>query len=124
MSRKRRLPAFVMAPLVLALSAACRQPRNPAERPSVWSVQLSTEPVSLDPALAEDGASLRVLSNVMQGLVGYNGSGELENQLADSYQISPDGKRYEFKLRATARWSDGTPVTAEQFVAGFRRALS
>lgn len=87
-------------------------------------VQLAGEPVSLDPALAEDGHSLRVLGNVMDGLLGYDVDGELEPRLAETYQVSANGLRYEFTLRPGARWSDGKPVEARHFVAGLRRALS
>src|SRR5688500_6104194 len=54
---------------------ACTRTAGPAVR--VLQVQLSAEPVSLDPALAEDGAAFRILANVMEGLVGYDGAGEL-----------------------------------------------
>jgi oligopeptide transport system substrate-binding protein len=90
--------------------------------PSVLHVQLSAEPVSLDPALSEDGVSMQVLGNTMEGLVGYDGSGRLQLRLAQSYQVSKDRKRYEFQIRPDARWSDGKPVTAADFVTGIRRA--
>ena len=80
--------------------------------------------MTLDPALAEDGASLRVLCNTMEGLVGYDGSGRLQNFLAEASTVSPDGKRYEFTLRKEARWSDGKAVTAADFVTGSVRALT
>jgi oligopeptide transport system substrate-binding protein len=85
-------------------------------------VQLSSEPVSLDPARAEDGVSLRILGNVMEGLVGYDGQGKLVNRLAASFTVSRDGKTYRFKLRKHVKWSDGKPVTASEFVAAIKRA--
>jgi oligopeptide transport system substrate-binding protein len=87
-------------------------------------IQLGSEPASLDPSLAEDGASLRVLFNTMDGLVGYDGAGKLQNQLAESYGVSADGTRYEFTLRGGAKWSDGQPVQASDFVTALRRALA
>jgi oligopeptide transport system substrate-binding protein len=78
----------------------------------------------LDPAIAEDGVALRVLANVMDGLVGYNGDDQLENRLAESYEISPDFKKIEFRIRNSARWSDGKPVKAEEFVEGMRRSFA
>ncbi len=44
--------------------------------------------------------------------------------LAESWEISPDGRVYTFRLRANARWSDGEPITAEDLVQSFRRIIS
>jgi len=106
-----------MSLLVTALSC------SRAPDPSILRVQLSAEPVSLDPALSEDGVSMQVLGNTMEGLVGYDGSGRLQLRLAQSYQVSKDRKRYEFQIRPDAKWSDGKPVMAADFVAGIRRAI-
>lgn len=95
---------------------------DPRDRPI--RIQLGAEPVSLDPAIAEDGAALRILANTMDGLVGYDGKSALKKKLAESFSISQDGRRMEFSLRKNARWSDGKIVSADDFVVGFRRALS
>src|SRR5687768_1345738 len=60
---------------------------------SALRVQLPYEPISLDPSLAEDGVSLQVLNNIWDGLVGYDARGQLQNRLAESYQVSQDGKK-------------------------------
>jgi oligopeptide transport system substrate-binding protein len=44
--------------------------------------------------------------------------------VAERWEVSPDGIAYTFHLRADAKWSDGTPVTARDFVASFRRILT
>ena len=87
-------------------------------------VQVSGEPVSLNPALTEDLYGYEILANTMDGLVGYDGAGKLENRLAISYELSADGSSYRFKLRPGIRWSDGRPVEASHIVEGFRRAAS
>ena len=87
------------------------------------TVQLSSEPVSLDPSFAEDGMSLRVLYNTMDGLFGYDGTGKLESRLAESYEVSESRTKYIFKLKK-AVWSDGEIVRPEHFVAGIRRSLA
>ena len=100
-------------------------PSSPQSRAptSLIRVQLHHEPVSLDPALAEDGVSLLILNNLFEGLMGYDGSGKLVNRMAESYSISADRKRYEFSLRKNAKWSDGEPVRVQDFITGLRRAL-
>ncbi len=86
-------------------------------------MQLAMEPVSLDPALADDDVSTRILANVREGLLAYDSDGKLVPGLASSYRASDGGKRYEFTIRSNARWSDGKPVVAEDFVRGIRRSL-
>ncbi len=94
-----------------------------AEAPREFRAHLIMEPLSLDPALADDDVSTRVLVNVMDGLMGYDGAGTLKYKLAKSVSVSKDGKRYVFKLRANTVWSDGKAITPEQFVLGIKRAL-
>ena len=78
----------------------------------------------MDPSLVEDGISLRVINNIMQGLVGYDGAGHFQKRLAESYEISPDGKTYTFKIRPDALWTDGKSVVAQDFVTGLHRAMN
>jgi oligopeptide transport system substrate-binding protein len=91
---------------------------------AVIRIHLTSDPVTLDPWLAEDGISLRILNNVMQGLVEYDLDGKLQPALAESWKVSKDGLTLEFLLRSHARWSDGRTVKAEEFAAGIRHALS
>lgn len=111
---------FVFLPI---LNPGCIKTQPKSSSSQELSVQLVNEPLSLDPAFAEDGVSLQVLANVFEGLVGYDGQGNLQNQLAESYSISSDGKIYEFSLRKNAKWSDGRPVQVQDFVLAFQRLL-
>lgn len=86
-------------------------------------MHLPSEPVTLDPALTEDDFAVKVLCNTMDGLVGYDNAGELHPKLASKIDVSADGKRYVFTLRESAKWSDGKPVTASEFVLGLTRTL-
>jgi len=106
--------------LMISIQAGCRNP-TPS---GALRVQLSNEPVSMDPTLAEDGVALRVLANLMDGLVGYDGAGKLQPRLAESWEWSGDGKQLKFKLRQNARWSDGQPVRPVDFLTSIRRALA
>jgi oligopeptide transport system substrate-binding protein len=87
-------------------------------------IQFTADPVSLDPSLAEDGLSLRILNNMMEGLVRIGPEGELQPALARSWDFRDDGRTIEFELRPQARWSDGRTVRAADFVTGMRRSLS
>lgn len=106
-------------------SRGCGAPSERAlqKQNQVITIQLTGEPVSLDPSLAEDGLSLRVLSNLMDGLVGFDSEGKLRNLLAESYRISEDGLHYAFTLRPGAKWSDDRPIQAQDFVFALKRAM-
>ncbi len=76
---------------------------------------------SLDPAVVDDGESVKVITNVFDTLVGFKpGSLELQPGLAESWTTSADGLVWTFKLRE-ARFHDGTPVDAEAVVFSFER---
>jgi oligopeptide transport system substrate-binding protein len=112
--------AFLIACLILG-GAGCK--RSKVGAGTALQMQLWAEPVSLDPALAEDGVALRVLGNVMDGLMGVDSQGNLEHRLASGHTFSPDGLRYVFQLRGEAAWSDGVPVLAKHVVDGILRGL-
>ncbi|MDD4901525.1 MAG: ABC transporter substrate-binding protein [Patescibacteria group bacterium] len=56
---------------------------------------------------------------IYSALFKYDGNGQLENDLAESYQVSADGKAYTIKLRSDARWQDGEKITADDVVSTF-----
>lgn len=81
------------------------------------------EPGSLDPARAEGVHAFNVISDLYEGLLTLDASGDIVPGVAESWTVSGDGLTYTFRLRDDARWSDGVPVLAEHFVAGMRRTL-
>jgi ABC-type oligopeptide transport system substrate-binding subunit len=81
------------------------------------------DPGSLDPALAEDVHAFNVLLDLYEGLLTVSADGTTAPGVAASWEVSPDGLEYRFHLRTDAVWSDGRPVTAQHFVAGFRHAV-
>jgi oligopeptide transport system substrate-binding protein len=108
----------------LICATACTPKDSKLNTSSVLNVQLVNEPVSLDPSLVEDGVAFQVINAVSNGLVGYDGAGVLQKELAEDYAVSEDGKTYEFTLRKDALWSDGQPLRARDFVLALRRTLS
>ena len=85
-------------------------------------INLASEPMTLDPALnyTLDGASLAV--NSFGGLYTHGPDGELQPDFATGYTVSDDALTYTFTLREGLMWSDGTPLTAEDFVYSWNRA--
>lgn len=70
------------------------------------------EPSSLNPIVAPDVVTKWMLENIFDGLVAINDRMEIVPELADSWDISGDGKTYTFKLRSGVKWHDGQPFTA------------
>ncbi|CAK9249675.1 unnamed protein product [Sphagnum jensenii] len=90
---------------------------------NVLRVQLTTEPISLDPAEVEDGVGLRLITQLDEGLAGYDAQGHVLLQLAESFDVTQQGKHFEFKLKPGLKWSDGVSVQIQDFVFGIRRAI-
>ena len=90
---------------------------------STLYINLASEPDRLDPALNStvDGAVLAVNSFV--GLMTYDENGDLVPALAESYDVSDDGLTYTFHL-IESKWSDGTDLTANDFVYSWNRAAN
>ncbi|GMR17186.1 MAG: ABC transporter substrate-binding protein [Gammaproteobacteria bacterium] len=82
------------------------------------------DPQTLDPALAEDVHAFNVLTDLYEGLVAETADGSLVPGVAARWEIAADGRRYTFHLRDDARWSNGEPVTAGDFVAAWRRVVA
>lgn len=81
------------------------------------------EPTSLDPAIGFDNVSWSSLNNLMEGLTRLGQNHEPEAAIAEKWDISEDGKTYTFHLRDNAKWSNGDPVTAGDFVYSWRHLL-
>jgi oligopeptide transport system substrate-binding protein len=82
------------------------------------------EPPSLDPGLATDVTSSNILLSIMDPLVTLGDDLEPVPSLAESWDISKDGKTVTFHLRGDGKWTNGDPVTAEDFEWSWKRTIS
>jgi oligopeptide transport system substrate-binding protein len=80
------------------------------------------EPETLDPQRSESLSSGNILRDLYEGLTGLAADGSVVPAAAASWEVSADGLQYSFHLRPQARWSNGDPLTADDFVAGLRRS--
>ncbi|MBL8055377.1 MAG: hypothetical protein JNK29_01700, partial [Anaerolineales bacterium] len=126
-------------PTPAATAAASATPETPAPTPTVppptaapaataaplqrvFTLALPAEPASLDPAAAEDEASLLVVRHLYEGLTAFEpGTTRVRPALAESWTASAGGQLWTFKLRAGLTFSDGTPLTAEAARLNFER---
>lgn len=86
-------------------------------------VAIGGEPTYLDPAIAGDAVSNYVTKQMYEGLFSVKPDGSLQNELCESFTVSEDGLVYTYTL-TDANWSDGQPITAEDFVYGMKRSIA
>jgi len=95
----------------------------PLPAPHALRVGMIYEPQNLDPAMAGHVASGAVKDQLFSGLVEQSPEMEIMPDVARSWEMLEGGRKYVFHLRNDVRWSDGTPVTAEDFEYAWKRVL-
>lgn len=96
------------------------QPRHPADE--LW-INNSGEPEWIDPGKCSDSTGGEVISNLFAGLAEPHPETLVpQPELATHWDVAPDGRTYTFHMRPST-WSDGTPLTAEDFAYSWRRVL-
>ncbi len=110
------------------LLTGCFNRETPVEqgiREQILHRGIGVEPLDLDPQIVTAANDHHTLSALFEGLVAQNPVDlSPEPGVAARWDISPDGLIYTFHLRPEARWSNGDPVTAHDFVASYRRILT
>ncbi len=84
----------------------------------------TADPETLDPHKTSTVYEAHVLRDVFEGLVVHNGKGEIVPGVAESWTSSKDGMVHTFKFRPNAKWSNGDPVKASDFVFAYRRIMN
>ena len=128
----RRLCMLIAGAVVLAMLvwATRFEPLPPAD----FSFQNETDPKTLDPHRATGFPEGRIITEVFGGLLQSLPEGPPDAEtgiqsmspqpaLAESFSVSSDGKTYTFQIRKDAVWSDGVPITSEDFVWSWTRML-
>jgi oligopeptide transport system substrate-binding protein len=90
----------------------------------VITINWGNEPLSLEPGLARDRTSANILLNVMDPLVKLGDDLEPRANLAESWEVSEDGKTVTFTLRSDGKWTNGDRVTAADFEWSWKRVIS
>jgi len=105
-----------------SLAAVALTLRGAVEAPADYRFINGTEPTTLDPQKLTGQPGGRVVTALFEGLARYDErSMEPVPGAAEGWTISEDGRRYVFRIREGAVWSDGTPVTAHDFAWSWRR---
>jgi len=84
-----------------------------------------SEPNDLDPQTADSQQTFNIIMGLMEGLAQYHPQTcEPVPAAAERWEVSPDQRQWTFHLRKSARWSNGDPVTAHDFVWAYQRILT
>ena len=130
---KRALLCALLAALLLC--GCTRAPASTVRAPQTGealTLCLGAEPATLDPARTENGVGATYAVNLFSGLTGYRAGGDGSRQLTPELCVElpvpeplPDGRvQYVFTLRSGLKWSDGTLLTAADFVYAWNRACT
>ena len=117
----RHAPRFIVLLLVALIFAGCSRHEPPAN----ITICNANEPESLDPHIVTGVSEMRITKALFDGLT------KLEPRnaapapgIAERWDISPDGRTYTFHLRSNVVWSTGEPITSDDVVWSWFRALS
>lgn len=119
----RRAASLGIAATVLALSAALGTPAEAQKRGGSLHQIINPEPPILVVGIATNTPVQTVGGKLFSGLITYGFDLKPIPNLAESFEISPDGKAYTFKLHKNAKWHDGKPLTSEDVVFSFTKIL-
>lgn len=96
-----------------------------SEHPTdIIRIDVGAEVPSLDPTKSEDVNSSRIMYDLFAGLLDFNQKNEIIPGMAESWDISADGKIYTFHLRDGLKFSDGSSITAKDFVYSWQRLVN
>ena len=113
--------AFVLGTALIAGSMTMLS-TSQAQAEKILRIGNDGEPQSMDPHFISTVQTSRISDDMSLGLLTYGPDGQPVPGAAESWTVSEDGMTYTFKIR-DHNWSDGTPVTAQDFIAGWERLL-
>src|SRR5476649_2732129 len=119
--------AVIFLALLLAWVAGCARRETDVERGNregILHLGAGGEPRDLDPTTNIGSSESRIIATLFEGLVVPSADGKkFLPGSAERWDISLDGRVYTFHLRPGLKWSNGDPLTADDFLYGFRRVL-
>ncbi len=125
MNWKKAAALILTAAIAASAMAGCSTggSKSSAQKQKItWA--LSDEPETLDPSQDNYLLSTNVLINMWTGLFKTDASNKLVKAICDSYTEDSSGLNYTFKIKTTAKWSDGKAVTAGDFEYSWKRVLN
>ena len=118
MARKKAICIILTFILVVCGLSGCGSTKTSSLE---LNLALGAAPTTADPQLQADTTSASVTSLFTAGLYEYDENGKIAPCLAEGFDLSEDGCTYTFHLKKDLKWSDGRPLTAQDFVFALRR---
>ncbi|MGB7345202.1 MAG: peptide ABC transporter substrate-binding protein [Pirellulaceae bacterium] len=126
--------AFLLVAAVMVVAAVAWASFFKTLPPADFSLQSGTDPKTIDPHRATGNIESRLIFAMFNGLLQMLPEGEPDPEtglqpmtaqpaMAESYEVSDNGKTYTFHIREDARWTDGTRVTSHDFAWSWQRML-
>ncbi|TWU22051.1 Oligopeptide-binding protein OppA precursor [Novipirellula galeiformis] len=126
--------AFLVVAGLVVIVAVAWASRFDATAPADFSLQNGSDPKTIDPARATGNIEGRIIFELFEGLLAMMPEGDPDPVtglqamtphpgVAESYDVSDDGRTYTFHLRDDSFWTDGTPVTSHDFAWSWHRVL-
>lgn len=119
----KKVTLVFLSLFTICLLGACGNKQKTASKQVLTWTETSTL-ATQDQSLATDSLSFQTLLNTQEGLYRLDKQQKPKLALAKSVKISNDGKTYDFILRPNAKWSNGDPVTAKDFVYAYKRTVT
>lgn len=126
--KKRVLAAFLSMAMVAGLATGCGTPGGgssdgDSSDGKVFRYAVNTLPTTLDPTKGQSIGDNEIQHAITEGLT-RNTAGDVKPGIAESWDESEDGLTYTFHLRKDAKWSDGEPITADDFEYSWKRLVN
>lgn len=119
----RKLLLIALCTSIVGLPACSNKESSTNRDKDIITVDLGADVATLDPQKAEDSQSHRVSNDLFEGLLSPDQNNKAIPSLSDKWEISDDGKIYTFHLRDNIKFSDGTPITADDVVFSYQRLV-
>ena len=110
------------APAADPVTSGGKTPAASGEQKIIFA--LHNEPDGIDPGITDNTFAIPILFNAFEGLVTYDAENNIIPADAESWEVSPDGLTYTFHLREGLKWSDGTPLTAQDYLYSIKRVAN
>ncbi|MBR4630863.1 MAG: peptide ABC transporter substrate-binding protein [Treponema sp.] len=117
----KKLALLVSALALAGLFVSCNEKKTVADEGSVIHVQVGPSPETIDPALNSTVDGANMIIHAFEGLLKFDRDNNIVAACADKWEASSDGLTWTFHLRDGLKWSDGSDLTAADFVYAWQR---
>ncbi|WP_300370422.1 peptide ABC transporter substrate-binding protein [Brachyspira sp.] len=114
---------LIILSMIIFTVLSCSKVTDSAKTGSLLTINLGPEPKTMDPTLNSINVVSSYILHAFEGLTRIDSNNNVKSGMAESWNISEDGLTYTFHIRKDAKWSDGKPLTANDFEYSWKRAV-